>query len=115
MTLCSSTYPLDPTSPTSTPSNTGATAPSAGALFTTRMDVNLQVPVSLPFLLGLFLLSYWSRIAMTHGSTSLSFVSIRTHVGTRIALAIRLSFAFYLRLPYRYGFHLDLTILIPLL
>jgi len=79
------------------------------------MDVNLQVLVSLPFLLGLFLLSYWSRIAMTHGLTSLSFVSIHTHVSTRIALAIRLSLAFYLRLPYRYGFHLNLTILIPLL
>ena len=79
------------------------------------MDVNLQVPVSLPFLLGLFLLLYWSRIAMTHGSTSLSLVSICTHVSTRIALAIRLSFAFYLRLPYCYWFHLDLTILIPLL
>jgi hypothetical protein len=115
MTCTSSTYPLDPTSPTSTPSNTGATAPSTGALFTTHMDVNLQVPVSIPFLLGLFLLLYWSRIAMTHGSTSLLFVSIRTHVGTRIALAICLSFAFYLRLPYQYGFHLDLMILILLL
>ena len=52
---------------------------------------------------------------MTHGSTSLSFVSICTHVGTQIALMIHLSFAFYLRLPYRYGFHLELTILIPLL
>jgi hypothetical protein len=79
------------------------------------MDVNLQVPISLPFLLGLFLLSYWSCIVMTHGLTSLSFVLICTHVGTRIALAIRLSFAFYLRLPYCYRFHLDLMILIPLL
>jgi hypothetical protein len=52
---------------------------------------------------------------MTHGSTSLSFVLIRTHVGTQIAIAICLSFAFYLRLPYHYRFHLDLTILIPLL
>ena len=52
---------------------------------------------------------------MTYGLTSLSFISIRTHVGTQIAIAIHLSFAFYLRLPYRYGFHLDLTILIPLL
>ena len=79
------------------------------------MDVNLQVPVSLPFHFGLFLLSYWSCIAITHGSTSLSFVPICTHIGTQIAIAIHLSFAFYLRLPYRYGFHLDLTILILLL
>jgi hypothetical protein len=111
----SSTCPLNPTLPTSTPSNTGATAMSAGVLFTTHMNVNLQVPVSLLLLLGLFLLLYWSRIATTHGSTSLLFVLICTHIGTRIAIAIRLSFAFYLRLPYCYGFHLDLTILILLL
>jgi hypothetical protein len=79
------------------------------------MDVNLQVSISLPFLLGLFLLSYWSHIVMTHGVTFLLFVLIYTHVGTQIAIAIHLLFAFYLRLPYHYGFHLDLTILILLL
>jgi hypothetical protein len=52
---------------------------------------------------------------MTHGSTFLLFVSICIHIGTRIAIMIHLSFTFYLRLPYQYGFHLDLMILIPLL
>ena len=85
------------------------------ALFTIYIGINLQVSVSLPFLLGLFLLLYWSYIVMTHGSTSLLFISIHTHVGTRIAISIHLSFAFYLRLSYHYEFHLDLTILIPLL
>ena len=79
------------------------------------MDLNLQVPIFLLFLLGLFLLLYWSCIVMTHSSTSLLFVSICTHVSTQIAITICLSFAFYLRLPYHHGFHLDLTILIPLL
>jgi hypothetical protein len=52
---------------------------------------------------------------MTHGSTSLSFTSIPTHTGMRITVSIHLTFTFHLRLPYRYGFYLDLTILIPLL
>jgi hypothetical protein len=82
---------------------------------TTHMDINLQVPISLPFLLSLFLLSYWSYIVMTYGLTSLLFISICIHVGTQIAIAIHLLFVFYLRLPYHYGFHLDLMILILLL
>ncbi len=81
----------------------------------THIGVNLQVLVSLPFYLGLFLLLYWSHIVMTSGGTSLSFISIRMHMGTRIAISIQLMFAFHLRLPYCYGFYLDLTILIPLL
>ncbi len=79
------------------------------------MGVNLQIPVSLPFYLGLFLLLYWSYIVMTSGGTFLSFISIYTHMGTHIAILIQLTFAFHLRLPYCYRFYLDLTILIPLL
>ncbi len=50
---------------------------------------------------------------MTSGGTSLSFISIPMHTGTCIAISIWLTFAFHLRLPYHYGFYLDLTILIP--
>jgi hypothetical protein len=103
-------------SPTSTPSSTSPSVKNTVyALPITHMGINLQIPITLPFYLGLFLLLYWSCICMTHGSTSLSFISILTHTGMRIAVSICLTFAFHLRLSYCYGFYLNLTILIPLL
>jgi len=116
MTLNSLSSHQGPTLPTSTPLNISPSVRSAVyAPPITYMDVNLQVSVSLLFYLGLFLLLYWSRIYMTHSSTSLSFISIPTYTGIQIAISICLTFTFHLRLPYHYGFYLDLTILIPLL
>ena len=116
MTLNSLSSHQGPTLPTSTPLNISPSVRSAVyAPPITYMDVNLQVSVSLLFYLGLFLLLYWSRIYMTHSSTSLSFILIPTYTGTQIAISIRLTFAFHLRLPYRYRFYLNLTILILLL
>ncbi len=63
----------------STPLSTTPSVESAVfALPITHIGVNLQIPVSLLFYLGLFLLLYWSHIVMTSGRTSLSFISIRT-------------------------------------
>src|SRR6266851_6156505 len=96
-----------------------STAPSVESVVfappITHIGINLQVPISLLFYLGLFLLLYWSCIVMTYGLSSLSFISIPTHTSIRITISIHLMFAFHLRLPYCYGFYLNLTILIPLL
>src|SRR5216683_6369167 len=103
-------------SPISTPlSTTPSVESTVFASPITHIGVNLQVLVSLPFYLSLFLLLYWSHIVMTSGETSLSFISIHMHIDTCIAILIWLMFAFHLRLPYQYGFYLNLTILILLL